>query len=128
MKANLLRLVLILPVVALVFGCASTGGHVSSASAAPANSRVTSLGVVGTSGYGNAPSEPGLRMTLRNEAARQFGVPVEEIVLGDLEIDESRSLGWEAGELNTNGNDHRMVDGGKWSARAEASRKTPKQS
>lgn len=131
MKA-LLRLGLLVVCVIIVSGCAAIVEAHKRSFAAPSDPSLVLLGAVSTGGGGLMPPQSVLRDTLREAAARKFSVPVEEIVLGPLEIGGSEELGEETEYANvgvaTVALRPRPRGNGSWQASAEASRRIPKQS
>lgn len=88
--------------------------------------QLPALGVVSLSGSGQQPSETALRADLRQQAARNYHVPVDEIVLGPLNFEGVRALGWEPNRMTDGslGQPH-VVDAAAWSVSAEVRRKVP---
>ena len=128
MKTIVRRLSLLVPVLVLLAGCASTRES-SSQPTSPGGSRVALLGIVRTSGSGMLPSESVLRTTLRYQAAHQFGVPEEEIVVGPVETQDGRSMGEETNYQQISAavisQPADAESQRSWSAHAEVSRKAP---
>lgn len=116
----------------LAAGCASIVEAHKRSFATPSDPSLVALGEVSTGGGGLMPPQSVLKETLREAAARKFGIPVEEIVLGPLEIGGSQELGDEAEYTNigvaTVALPPRQRGTGSWQASAEVSRRVPKQS
>jgi hypothetical protein len=111
-------------------GCSSTRQSSERAVNAADDTPKVSLGQVSTSGSGLMPSYPALKLTLRHMAARQFNVPVDEIVVGSIELNGGRELGARPAESGGFANVLTPVneESGSWTATAEVSRKVAKQS
>jgi hypothetical protein len=118
------RFVSLLSALLLVAGCATRSGE-------QPDPALVRLGEVSTGGPGIAPSYAAVQFTLRNQAAQQYGVPVEEIVLGPIDIAGGTTMTTQSQEYVSAGvatvalpTDHRGL--GSWQATAEVARRAPK--
>jgi hypothetical protein len=122
MKKVLVSVAVLAAVIVLTAGCTTT--RLADAKSVNPEQTSPALGVVRLSGMGNPPAEAALRIDLRQRAAREFNIPVDEVVLGPLDFSGVGSAGWEADRLSDGSHAPvRPVEATSWAARAEVRRK-----
>lgn len=90
---SLVRLCLVASSLVFVAGCATRRDEAPvNAFAAPPGTVILPLGQVSMSGVGITPPYASLQASLREEAARRFHLPVEEIVVGPVDVGSEEQL------------------------------------